>query len=60
MVKNEDGCSKFKDMNTTENFTEEAENLEDAHNGGDGKGRAFRGGVKDTDLCAQAFAHWPL
>ena len=47
-------------MNIAERLNEETENLEDARNGGDGKGRARRGGVKDTGLCAQAFAHRSL
>ena len=47
-------------MLIAESFNEKAENLEDARNGGDDKGRARRGGVKDTGLCAQAFVHRPL
>jgi hypothetical protein len=47
-------------MSIAERLNEEADYLEDARNGGDGKGRARRGGVKDTGLCAQAFVHRPL
>ena len=56
----EDGRSKIKDMSITESLNEEAENLEDARNGGDGMGRARRGDVKDNGSCAQALAHQPL